>query len=69
MINVAGPAFPQCTACSPRIVREFEKQGFPMLLKVFNDPKYLEQVTGLSELHKQVEDKMKAFDDGDGDDF
>jgi ubiquitin-like modifier-activating enzyme ATG7 len=42
-----------------------------MLLKTFNDPKYLEKLTGLDQLmdEKALEDVEWAEEEEDGDDF
>lgn len=52
----ASPRFSNCIACSEQVVEEYTKHGFKFLLKVFNDPKYLEDVAGLTQLHKQTEE-------------
>uniref|UniRef100_A0A7S3PHV4 Ubiquitin-like modifier-activating enzyme ATG7 n=2 Tax=Aplanochytrium stocchinoi TaxID=215587 RepID=A0A7S3PHV4_9STRA len=49
-VLVQGPAFNQCTACSSRIIDKVRDEGFPTLLRIFNDPDYLESLAGLDEL-------------------
>jgi len=82
-LSIACPAFPNCVACSDKIVQSYlaptreEKERF--LLNVWNEPTYLEDVTGLSELKSRVEAAMEAMDlegsqeedegEGDEDDF
>eukprot|EP01104_Vermistella_antarctica_P018864 TRINITY_DN7161_c0_g1_i1.p1 TRINITY_DN7161_c0_g1~~TRINITY_DN7161_c0_g1_i1.p1 ORF type:complete len:741 (+),score=150.32 TRINITY_DN7161_c0_g1_i1:56-2278(+) len=73
---VTGYAFNRCTACSELVINEYRKDGFEFLLHVFNDPHYLEKVTGLEDLQKgldgnKVEWELGSDDDGgDGlDDF
>lgn len=55
--NVAptSPKFEQCTACSDVVVKQYREEGIEFLLKVFNSGKYLEELTGLSELHLAAE--------------
>lgn len=48
----ATSAFSCCTGCSPEIVASFEADGFAFLLKAFNDPLYLEELSGLKKLHE-----------------
>ncbi|BFZ08104.1 hypothetical protein BsWGS_11143 [Bradybaena similaris] len=47
----ASQAFEMCTACSQMVIQRYEKDGFDFLLKVFNEPGYLEDLTGLSAMH------------------
>ena len=53
---IQGPAFEQCTACSPAIVNAYKEGAFEFLLKVFNHPEYLEELTGLAKLKQAMED-------------
>lgn len=47
-------AFTLCTGCSPKVVNKYLDEGIEFLLKAFNDPTYLEELTGLDELHKET---------------
>ena len=56
------------------MLEAYEKEGFDMLLKVFNDQKYLESLAGLDKLAEEGEAALEAVDwdedgDGEGDDF
>jgi ubiquitin-like modifier-activating enzyme ATG7 len=51
-----GPAFQQCTACSEVIRAQYAHDGFSFLHRVFNDPSYLEDLSGITELNKAAED-------------
>lgn len=44
-------AFTCCTGCSPTIVDMYKTEGFDFLLKAFNDASFLEEVSGLKQLH------------------
>ncbi|XP_046853731.1 ubiquitin-like modifier-activating enzyme ATG7 isoform X2 [Xenia sp. Carnegie-2017] len=46
----ASLAFDKCTACSFVVVNKYVDEGFPFLLRAFNIPKYLEDLTGLTKL-------------------
>jgi ubiquitin-like modifier-activating enzyme ATG7 len=52
-------------------VQEYEKDGFDMMLKAFNDQKYLPALTGLDKLYDEGEAALESVDwdeeDGDGD--
>ncbi|WWD07978.1 E1-like protein-activating enzyme Gsa7p/Apg7p [Kwoniella europaea PYCC6329] len=59
---IRGPAYNQCTACSPLVLNAYRQGGAKWLLEVFARAELLEQVTGLDQLHIQSE---KAMDDID----
>lgn len=47
--------FKQCIACSDVVMTKYRDEGIEFLLKVFNSGRYLEDVTGLTELHLSAE--------------
>lgn len=49
----ATHCYDKCVACSRIVREEFHKNGFDFLLKVFNSSRYLEDLTGLSELFSE----------------
>lgn len=62
----ASVAFDKCTACSESVFSGYKKQGFKFLLKVFNQPSFLEDHTGLTLLHQEVDNaEVLAFSDDD----
>ena len=44
------PCYKQCAACSQNIIDAFNKDGWEFILKVLNEPKHLEKVSGLEKL-------------------
>jgi hypothetical protein len=57
-----------------QVLQAYEKEGFDMLLKVFNDQTYLEKLSGLDKLAEEGEAALEAVDwdeegEGEGDDF
>ena len=54
-----------CTACSDRIINLYRNEGIEFLIKVFNDCNYLEECSGLKELHEQTDlnDVLELSDD------
>lgn len=57
-----------------QVLKEYESKGFDMLLRAFNETGYLEELTGLADLHKEGEKALEAVDwdeedGGEGDDF
>jgi ubiquitin-like modifier-activating enzyme ATG7 len=71
---LVGAAYDKCTGCSETVIRAYEEEGFAMLLKAFNDTKYLEQLTGLDKLFDEGEAALERVDwdegeEGGEDDF
>ncbi|KAL4451192.1 hypothetical protein ABPG77_009264 [Micractinium sp. CCAP 211/92] len=65
---LAGQAFSQCTACSPAVVREYRRRGADFVLEGLLEPSSLEDLTGLTELHRSSEAALEAWassDDGE----
>jgi ubiquitin-like modifier-activating enzyme ATG7 len=51
-----------------QVLKAYEAQGFDMLLKAFNDTKFLEELTGLDQLYLESEailDKVELEDEED----
>ncbi|XP_029456633.1 ubiquitin-like modifier-activating enzyme ATG7 [Rhinatrema bivittatum] len=49
-------AFDKCTACSPKVLEQYELEGFQFLAKVFNSShSFLEDLTGLTLLHQETQ--------------
>ncbi|KAG9483645.1 hypothetical protein GDO78_009523, partial [Eleutherodactylus coqui] len=49
-------AFDKCTACSLKVIDQYEKDGFQFLTKVFNSShSFLEDLTGLTLLHQETQ--------------
>ncbi|XP_028175472.1 ubiquitin-like modifier-activating enzyme ATG7 [Ostrinia furnacalis] len=59
--------FKQCIACSDVVLDKYKNEGTEFLLNVFNSGSYLEDVTGLSQLHLAAEmtDVLTFSDDGE----
>ncbi len=54
-----------------QVVKAYEEQGFAMLNNAFNDPKYLEKLTGLDKLYAEGEEALKDVEwmEGEDEDF
>nr|QDA69641.1 ubiquitin-like modifier-activating protein ATG7 [Crassostrea gigas] len=52
----ACKAFDKCTACSKTVIEQFRRDGFDFLRRAFNDPSYLEDLTGLTQMHQETLD-------------
>eukprot|EP00092_Neocalanus_flemingeri_P029015 GFUD01031500.1.p1 GENE.GFUD01031500.1~~GFUD01031500.1.p1 ORF type:complete len:680 (+),score=251.80 GFUD01031500.1:45-2084(+) len=64
-----GPAFSQCTACSPKVLDLFKKEEFELIRKVGENPKYLEDITGLTDLMSDTDLMAGVIDLADDDTF
>jgi len=61
-MHIVGAAYDKCTGCSETVLQAYEKDGFEMLLKAFNDPEYLPALTGLNDLYDEGEAAMENVD-------
>jgi len=50
------------TRIASQIVSAYEKEGYEMLSKAFEDAKYLERVTGLDKLYEESEALLESVD-------
>ncbi|GMH88305.1 hypothetical protein TL16_g11117, partial [Triparma laevis f. inornata] len=64
---IRTPGFDCCTGCSERVVKKWREEGFGLVEKVCEDEKYLEDLTGLTELKRQAEEVDWDIDDDDDD--
>mmetsp|Transcript_14832 Transcript_14832/g.37142 ORF Transcript_14832/g.37142 Transcript_14832/m.37142 type:complete len:688 (+) Transcript_14832:84-2147(+) len=71
-VLIHGKPFEGCTACSSKVVDAYMRGGWEFLMRVFNEPGYLEEVSGLKALTEAADAAMADWDDEeeeDGDDF
>ncbi|KAH7883150.1 hypothetical protein F5I97DRAFT_1902440 [Phlebopus sp. FC_14] len=61
-LPIAGAAYDKCTGCSEVVLKAYEEQGFPMLLRAFNEIGYLEALTGLDKLYDEGNAALEAVD-------
>ena len=48
-------SYKHCTACSESIVNLYRNEGLDFLINVFNDCSYLEDVSGLKQIHEETD--------------
>ncbi|KAG0331401.1 Autophagy protein 7 [Podila humilis] len=65
---ISGQAYDRCTACSDAILEAYEKEGFGFLVKVFQEAKHLEDVTGLTAMKEESENLDMDWDDDEDED-
>jgi len=68
---LSGASFDRCVACSNAIVKEYLTRGFDFLLEAFNNPTFLESVSGITEmrLEENVVEGGSTWVTTDTDDF
>jgi ubiquitin-like modifier-activating enzyme ATG7 len=69
---LVAPFFSDIAAALTQVLKAYETEGFSMLLKAFNDAKYLETLTGLDKLFQEGEDALNSVDwheEDEDDDF
>ncbi|KIM80534.1 hypothetical protein PILCRDRAFT_789269 [Piloderma croceum F 1598] len=67
---IIGAAYDRCTGCSETVLKAYETHGFEMMLQAFNEPGYLEKLTGLDKLYDEGEAALENVDwdeDDEGD--
>ncbi|KAK9844883.1 hypothetical protein WJX74_008120 [Apatococcus lobatus] len=57
-----GQAFSQCTACSACVVERYKQEGWGFLQHALQDPKWLEDLTGLTEVQQQAAAAAERMD-------
>ncbi|KAJ9080457.1 Autophagy protein 7 [Entomophthora muscae] len=65
-ISLLGQPYPNCTACSDKVLAAYAENGFKFLKLVFADPHYLSKVTGLQEMLEGVDALVFTDSDSDG---
>ncbi|KAG0456151.1 hypothetical protein HPP92_023939 [Vanilla planifolia] len=53
-MTLLGYSSKSCTACSDAVVSEYRRRGMEFVLQAINQPSYLEDLTGLTELMKSA---------------
>ncbi|KAH3669391.1 hypothetical protein OGAPHI_001512 [Ogataea philodendri] len=65
MLKLHAKNFKYCSACSIAVVEEFKKNNWEFVKQALQDSKYLEKLTGLSDVHEQAEEAALNFDVSD----
>ena len=68
-LTPVGPVFSQCTGCSPRVLSQLRREGWEMVRQVMDSPKYLEDLTGLTDLMSDADLMAAVIDISDDDSF
>ncbi|XP_020584577.1 ubiquitin-like modifier-activating enzyme atg7 [Phalaenopsis equestris] len=62
-LTLLGYSSKSCTACSDAVVSEYRRKGMEFVLQAINQPAYLEDLTGLTELMKSVNSVTLDWDE------
>nr|AVY91650.1 ubiquitin-activating enzyme E1-like [Saccharum hybrid cultivar SP80-3280] len=70
LLTLLGYSSSNCTACSNVVLSEYRRRGMDFVMQVINEPTYLEDLTGLTDLMKSTSySQVEWVDDTDEDDF
>ena len=65
-IQVKGKAYDSCSACSPKILDAYQKDGWNFVKRAINEKGYVEEISGLAEVQRlaeQAEKEMESWSD------
>lgn len=69
LLTLLGYSSSSCIACSDVVLSEYRSRGMDFVMQVINEPTYLEDLTGLTELMKSADySRVEWVDDVDDDD-
>ncbi|CAM0881703.1 unnamed protein product [Alopecurus aequalis] len=69
LLTLLGYSSSSCIACSDVVLSEYRSRGLDFVMQVINEPTYLEDLTGLTELMKSADySRVEWVDDVDDDD-
>lgn len=63
-LHITGHRYDKCVACSDSIIEEYKNKGNEFLINVFNDPKLLEDISGITVM-KEHDITTEEWDDED----
>ncbi|KAG2599054.1 ubiquitin-like modifier-activating enzyme atg7 isoform X2 [Panicum virgatum] len=69
LLTLLGYSSSNCTACSNVVLSEYRRRGMDFVMQVINEPTYLEDLTGLTDLMKSAACSQVEWVETDEDDF
>lgn len=66
-IVIRGQSYDSCSACSPRVLDVYRKDGWGFVKRALQDKDYVAELSGLAEVQRRAEE-MEAQVDWDEDD-
>ncbi|KAJ5647542.1 Ubiquitin-like modifier-activating enzyme atg7 [Penicillium lividum] len=61
-ITVTGKSYPNCSACSDNVIRAYREQGWDFVRRALDQPGYVEELSGLKEVHEKAEAALADID-------
>jgi len=52
---INGKAYDCCSACSPKVVNEYKKDGWAFIKRALSEKDYITELSGLAEVQRQAE--------------
>ncbi|KAH3686636.1 hypothetical protein WICPIJ_002386 [Wickerhamomyces pijperi] len=68
VMKLEAPAFEHCSACSKKVLTKYNEKGWDFIVKCLNDPKYVEEVSGLAEVQRQADEALMDLSENLGSD-
>ncbi|EME81177.1 uncharacterized protein MYCFIDRAFT_49286 [Pseudocercospora fijiensis CIRAD86] len=66
-LQIKGRAYDCCSACSPKVLHAYERDGWDFVRKALNEKGFVEEISGLAEVQRQAEAAAQAMQDEEGD--
>ncbi|KAJ5757845.1 uncharacterized protein N7511_006539 [Penicillium nucicola] len=54
-LSVTGQSYQSCSACSEKVVGAYRENGWNFVRRALNEPGYVEELSGLKEVHEKAE--------------
>lgn len=67
-LKLETPAYEYCSACSKPIKEGYETGGWDFVLRALNEPQYVEDVSGLTEVQRKAEEAVADLEEDFSDD-
>lgn len=65
LLKLSSKNFKYCSACSIKVLEEYELNGWEFVKTALSDSKYLEELTGLNKVHEEAENAALLMDELD----
>ncbi|KAL9587143.1 MAG: hypothetical protein Q9212_000416 [Teloschistes hypoglaucus] len=65
---IKGNSYDCCSACSPQIIDAYEADGWQFVKRALNEKDYVEELSGLAEVHRTAEKALAEIEFSDDDD-
>jgi ubiquitin-like modifier-activating enzyme ATG7 len=67
-MKLQAPAYDYCSACSEPVLDAYRQEGWTFVSKALNNPLYIEELSGLAEVHRQAEKAVADLEEDFSDD-